>query len=196
VQWGAWAGGGMAAADAQTAARVERMGMSLISPAAGLAALEAALSSIIATPSAAPQAAATLAAIPFIWPTFMARQQGGPADSLLSEFAEEAAAAPVSAAGRPTRRRRAAAQRPPGAAAAAVPSEVLQAQVSDAVATILGRGAAADEPLVAAGLDSLGSVELRNSLQVCSEVIHDALAVHVCLLWVGSSMYAVSDGTV
>jgi len=30
VQWGAWAGGGMAAADVQTAARVERMGMSLI----------------------------------------------------------------------------------------------------------------------------------------------------------------------
>jgi len=43
VQWGAWAGGGMAAADVQTAARVERMGMSLISPAAGLAALQAAM---------------------------------------------------------------------------------------------------------------------------------------------------------
>jgi hypothetical protein len=40
MQWGAWAGGGMAAADAQTAARVERMGMSLIQPQAGLAALE------------------------------------------------------------------------------------------------------------------------------------------------------------
>ena len=43
IQWGAWSGGGMAAADSQTAARVERMGMSLITPAAGLAALEGVL---------------------------------------------------------------------------------------------------------------------------------------------------------
>jgi hypothetical protein len=62
-----------------------------------------------------------------------------------------------------------------------VPSEVLQAQVSDAVATILGRGVAADEPLVAAGLDSLGSVELRNSLQVRSGS-DGAPAVHMQLL--------------
>jgi hypothetical protein len=178
VQWGAWAGGGMAAADAQTAARVERMGMSLISPAAGLAALEAALSSITATPSAAPQAAATVAAIPFNWPTFMARQQGGPAASFLSEFAGAAAAVPVSAAGRPTRRRRTAAAQGPRGAAAAASSEALQAQVSDAVATILGRGVASDEPLVAAGLDSLGSVELRNSLQVCGTLFGSKVGMH------------------
>jgi hypothetical protein len=163
VQWGAWAGGGMAAADAQTAARVERMGMSLISPAAGLAALESALSSISTTSTTALQPAATVAAVPFNWPTFMPRQLGGPAELLLSEFAAEAAAAAVPT--RPTRRRRAAAQRP-SAAAAAVPSEALQSQVADAVSAILGRSVAVDEPLVAAGLDSLGSVELRNSLQV------------------------------
>lgn len=40
VQWGAWAGGGMAAADTATAARVERMGMAMVQPARGLAALE------------------------------------------------------------------------------------------------------------------------------------------------------------
>lgn len=41
LQWGAWAGGGMAAAsDAQTGARVERMGMGLVVPQRGLAALE------------------------------------------------------------------------------------------------------------------------------------------------------------
>jgi hypothetical protein len=40
IQWGAWAGGGMAAGDAQTAARVERMGMALVRPHKGLAALE------------------------------------------------------------------------------------------------------------------------------------------------------------
>jgi hypothetical protein len=61
VQWGAWADGGMAAADAQTAARVERMGMSLISPAAGLAALEGVLT------AAAPRHVPVLAATPFLW---------------------------------------------------------------------------------------------------------------------------------
>ena len=43
VQWGAWAGGGMAAQDKQTAARVERTGMALIQPERGLAALSGVL---------------------------------------------------------------------------------------------------------------------------------------------------------
>jgi hypothetical protein len=72
-------------------------------------------------------------------------------------------------------------------------SEVLQAQVSDAVATILGRGVAADEPLVAAGLDSLGSVELRNSLQV-----HSASMMHCCATAIAgaSGMHAIGDGRI
>jgi NADP-dependent 3-hydroxy acid dehydrogenase YdfG len=46
VQWGAWAGAGMAANDAQTAARVERTGMGLLAPAAGLAALAGVLAGL------------------------------------------------------------------------------------------------------------------------------------------------------
>ena len=42
VQWGAWAGGGMAAGDAGTVARVERMGMLMVQPFLGLRALEGA----------------------------------------------------------------------------------------------------------------------------------------------------------
>ena len=38
--------------------------------------------------------------------------------------------------------------------------------VGDAVSAIIGRGVGADEPLMSAGLDSLGSVELRSTLQV------------------------------
>jgi hypothetical protein len=63
IQWGAWAGAGMAAADASTAARVERLGMSLIDPLRGLAALSTALANN--TP-------AVLTAVPFKWPTFIA----------------------------------------------------------------------------------------------------------------------------
>lgn len=42
--------------------------------------------------------------------------------------------------------------------------EVL-AKVQQTVATVVGREVAAEEPLMAAGLDSLGSVELRNALE-------------------------------
>ena len=40
VQWGAWAGGGMAAQDKRTAVRLERLGMALIQPLDGLRVLE------------------------------------------------------------------------------------------------------------------------------------------------------------
>jgi hypothetical protein len=60
VQWGAWAGAGMAASDAQTAARVERTGMGLLSPEAGLAALEGVLAGL--------GAGAAGAAVPGEWP--------------------------------------------------------------------------------------------------------------------------------
>ena len=40
LQWGAWAGVGMAARDAATAARIKRMGLGLIEPQQGLAALD------------------------------------------------------------------------------------------------------------------------------------------------------------
>lgn len=44
LQWGAWGGGGMAAADKTLAARLARAGMGMLPPAAGLAALTGALS--------------------------------------------------------------------------------------------------------------------------------------------------------
>jgi acyl carrier protein len=52
-----------------------------------------------------------------------------------------------------------------GAAGAATAWQQVLGQVGAAVSSILGRAVQPDEPLVSAGLDSLGSVELRNSLQ-------------------------------
>jgi hypothetical protein len=105
VQWGAWAGGGMAAADAQTAARVERMGMSLISPAAGLAALEGVLGQlggltpvVTSGQAAAAGSRAVVAAAPFAWGRFLQRF-GGDVPGLFAELAEEVAATARPAAG-------------------------------------------------------------------------------------------------
>jgi NADPH:quinone reductase-like Zn-dependent oxidoreductase len=85
VQWGAWAGAGMAANDPQTAARVERMGMGLVGPQAGLAALEGALASL----GAAQQP--VVAAAPFRWQAFLRRFSGAAATpALFSAFAAEA----------------------------------------------------------------------------------------------------------
>lgn len=46
----------------------------------------------------------------------------------------------------------------------------MQSLVAETVAAVLGGSVAADAPLMAAGLDSLGAVELRNSLEGRLEV--------------------------
>ena len=46
IQWGAWAGAGMAAHDNAILARLERVGLGAIRPAEGLAALQQALSGV------------------------------------------------------------------------------------------------------------------------------------------------------
>lgn len=57
------------------------------------------------------------------------------------------------------------------AAASAQPAmtrEAVEAAVAAAVQTLLGEGVASDAPLLAAGLDSLAAVELRNDISRCS----------------------------
>ena len=91
VQWGAWAGGGMAAGDAGTAARVERTGMAMVTPSLGLRALEAALSA-----TASSLAAAVISVTPFLWGAFLGRfrsqgiTKGGRLPPLFQEQAEAA----------------------------------------------------------------------------------------------------------
>jgi len=150
VQWGAWAGAGMAAQDAQTAARVERMGMAMIQPQRGLAALEKLVQPL--GPAAAPQ----IAAVPFNWQRFLQRQPQPEQDHMFSEFvgllpAAQRAAPALAAA--------------PGAGDQQQLAQQVGSTVRSAVADLLGGSIGADEPLMAAGLDSLGSVELRNALE-------------------------------
>ena len=93
VQWGAWAGGGMAAGDPGTEARVQRTGMALVIPKLGLRALATALTS--ATLGLAP---AVVSVTPFVWEIFLGRfrtvgrESGSGGGRVPSLFAELAAA--------------------------------------------------------------------------------------------------------
>jgi NADPH:quinone reductase-like Zn-dependent oxidoreductase/acyl carrier protein len=153
VQWGAWAGGGMASKE--TASRVERMGMGMILPDNGLAVLTGLL-------GAARQqtASAVVAAAPFNWPRFTQRVKNP--TSLFENFfvassekdSTTGAAAAISTGIAGTSL----------VVTAAVSAEALAAQVAAAAAAVLGGQVSSNASLMEAGLDSLGAVELRNSL--------------------------------
>ena len=160
LQWGAWIGGGMAANDASTIGRMERAGVGVVTPELGLAVLGGALSSLL---RASAPAGAVLTVSPFDWTRFLAQQ---PAYADAAFFADVRAAeegvAPLAetksqeVAG--TRRRR-------GAQPHAASEQHVQQQLSEAIRGVLGSDVSADEPLMAAGLDSLGAVELRNAVE-------------------------------
>ena len=160
VQWGAWAGAGMAAGDASTAARVERTGMALVQPERGLAVL----GGLLVASSPAPP---LLAATPFAWDKFLRRfaSSGQTPPAFFGEFAAAAelasAGGAVAASGSGGSGRHARA----GGMAPAERKAAVLAQVQDAVRGILGADIGSDEPLMAAGLDSLGAVELKNNLE-------------------------------
>jgi 3-oxoacyl-(acyl-carrier-protein) synthase/acyl carrier protein/D-arabinose 1-dehydrogenase-like Zn-dependent alcohol dehydrogenase len=160
VQWGAWAGAGMAAGDSSTAARVERTGMALLPPSQGLAILEGMV--LAAKPS---DSVSVLAANAFIWPKFL--QRFGPSKAtpdLFAEFVDESSSTATTA----TATASAGARGAGGTFAGISPEQrkaAVEDQVKDAVRSIIGQDISPDEPLIAAGLDSLGAVELKNALE-------------------------------
>ncbi len=182
VQWGAWAGAGMAANDAQTAARVERMGMGMVTPARGLAALEGVLAGLGAGELRRGRAAYLVHCSAYY--CLCARRSGSQLTTSATRPAGTLAPAPITAANPfhwPNFLRRlpsppalfsafapAAAPAAPSPARAASSSqltlEAVEAQVAGAVQAVLGREVARGESLMEAGLDSLGAVELRNAL--------------------------------
>jgi len=170
VQWGAWAGGGMAANDASTAARVARLGMSLIQPQQGLQALGGALT------TAGAGSSPVLAAVPFIWHTFIARasKTAAPsasapttaAPSFFVEFEQEAQQTPLQAP--PQQQQQQQLPRPASTQASRSRNTDIadmSAIVREVTQGVLGSNVGPEEPLMSAGLDSLGAVELRNSLE-------------------------------
>jgi acyl carrier protein len=157
VQWGAWSGAGMAAAHPALLSRLQAQGYGVITPAAGLAALRRLL-------GAAPERPAALAS-GFNWGRFLG-SAGRAAPPFYSAVAPTPAAAPAwavgpAAAAAPVgQQQSSAAPLPPLVAAAA-----LLPELQELFRSLAGDvPAAAHTPLLEAGLDSIGAVELRNAL--------------------------------
>jgi len=148
VQWGPWAGAGMAAGSAGARARLQRLGLGMLTAQQGLATLE----SVLAGSGAG---TAVQAAVAADWPRLLAGLHPD-AQALFAELAGtnvlDAPAGPVSVMQHP--------------AVGLRRFEDLTARVAAAVETVVGRAVGIDEPLMASGLDSLGAVELLSSLQV------------------------------
>lgn len=160
VQWGAWAGAGMAAASPALLVRLQRKGYEAVQPAAGLAALH----SLMAGSGAS---SAVVMAAPFDWSRFLA-----PAGRRQTWQSKEAL--PYFAAVQPAAVEKPAVASAPALPAAAAPAPALSAEavlpiVQQLLEEQLGSSAAAldvalDAPFLEAGLDSIGAVELRCGL--------------------------------
>ena len=156
IQWGGWAGGGMAGGDAGTAARLARMGMPLINPSQGLAALSAVLTSQ-SPPS-------VMAVVPFDWGKFL--QHG--LNSKQAAFSELVRESPVQLPAHTQPAANALSTRRVNSeshVSSAQQAEAIAAAVQSTISSMLGCPVSSNAPLMAAGLDSLGMVELRNALQ-------------------------------
>ena len=170
IAWGAWAGAGMAAAGSVVAARLRRVGIAAISPAAGLAALRHAV--------AAAAGRGTVMAAALVWERLLV--DGRQRKPFYGEFAAAAAAsnqrAPAAIELGPAdgsvlvtvqpggKQAHAAQQASPAAGPTWRPMQpaerlsFFRQSISALVAHAAGKNIAPSEPLMTAGLDSLGGL--------------------------------------
>lgn len=141
MQWGAWAAIGMVASNTTVQRAMHRSGVGMLQPRQGLAAMRQLLGSAAAPPQ--------LAAIPFVWSRFMLAARNASA-FLYGEHLQHASGSSVLPLPEP-------AQQQQRSAAAAVSSEAeLLEQILSAVAAVHGSAIEPQQPLLQAGLDSLG----------------------------------------
>ncbi|PSC67784.1 polyketide synthase [Micractinium conductrix] len=177
IAWGAWGGVGMAAADAGVSARMHRLGIATSAPTAGLAALHEAVTLSMAVGSS------TVLAAALVWERLLV--DGRQRQPFYAEFAGVTAAAgqhqqgssgadavvTVTSSQRSGRNKRGA---QPAVASSSYPAwQVLSLKkraalftekVSAIVAHMLGHAVGPAQPLISAGLDSLGAVEVQRQV--------------------------------
>ncbi len=148
VQWGPWAGTGMAAGSPGARARLQKLGLGMLTAQQGLAALESVLSGSGAVK-------AIQAVVAADWPRLVHGLRPG-AHAMFAE---------LSAAAEPTASPSIQHPRDPQTTGPGRLGDLV-ARVAASVEAVVGRAVGSDEPLMASGLDSLGAVELLSSLQV------------------------------
>lgn len=205
TQFGAWKGAGMAAV---TSLKMEAMGLGALTPVTGLASLtgllryaEAHHAAMALVPSGT--LPSQVAVSPIDWPAFLKHVQG-PGSNYFAEFAHlkaaatatssDAAASASTSTSKPKAVRSAAAGMDEAQRA-----QYLRQEVESAAAAIIGGSVSSTEPLMAAGLDSLGAVELRNSLegrlglQLPSTLVFDYPTIDDISTFVGTVMVPAGD---
>ena len=165
VQWGTWIGGCMALRDPSTIKRAERVGLGVVTPEVGLGVVGAFMDSVMKGGSLT-RALQVGVASPFVWSTWMSQLVD---PGFFSEYAESVPAArdPVCRGAPRCKKCARAVKKRVSKSAVGVSKdnlEALRSRVMETVSAVLGHAVAQDEPLMDAGLDSLGAVELRNSL--------------------------------
>ena len=192
IQWGAWAGAGMAS---QSAQKMQSLGLGALSPAMGLMTLNKVLGHAGAGTASQQGLASSIIATPFDWPkltssiagtapalfadhldTSMAAQQAAPSPTLPQKTDSiptriptlEAHLLPAVVSGSsagPHIVSKALQDVTHGSEACVQSLEAVVGEVITAAEAVAGRAVGRNEPLMAAGVDSLGAVELRNTLQ-------------------------------
>jgi len=162
AQWGAWQGGGMASQDKSTVSRIERLGMGLVKPEQGLQGIM----DILTISNMLSQ----LAVVPFLWDKmyqrmkpeipFMFKDLAQPLMTISSGTLPARKDVNAILAVSLLRKKKKQQKR----TSTFVPTDTISI-VSDVVRSILGRDVDPSEPLMSAGLDSLTSVELKNTLE-------------------------------
>ena len=161
VGWGAWAGAGMAAHAGLE--RMERLGFGAIAPGAGMAALAALLGGLSSAGSCGMVGIQppTLVASVFFWDHIKAASPLFTEVKAVWESLSVVGGADVQPSTVDCHTVAAPAASP---ASALLSTEAIAAAVAAAVIAVLGFDPGPNAPLVGAGIDSLGAVELRNEI--------------------------------
>lgn len=144
----------MASNDASTRARVERTGLGMMEVENGLSCLGSLLQ------ASSNERPGVLAAVPIRWERFLTLQYNGRVPAVFKDFEDVLENSEIK-----NEKRRASKKRHISSKGDATKVEFMLSEVNEVLNAVLGSEVDPSQPLMAAGLDSLGAVEFRNNLE-------------------------------